>query len=75
MYPPDVSRTQACRRFCLSSLLNGLKNLRGKGVFFEPSFRKKQLGSDADKFETVHVSAVSVDKCEPGVRHIGVPDN
>lgn len=42
---------------------------------FEPSFRWKQLGSDADKFETVHVSAVSVDKCESGVRHIGVPDN
>uniref|UniRef100_A0A667ZEL9 Cyclic AMP-dependent transcription factor ATF-2 n=2 Tax=Myripristis murdjan TaxID=586833 RepID=A0A667ZEL9_9TELE len=40
---------------------------------FEPSFHWKQLGSDADKFETVHVTAVSVDKCEPGVRHIGVP--
>lgn len=34
---------------------------------FEPSFRWKQLGSDADKFETVHVSAVSVDKCGTSV--------
>lgn len=42
---------------------------------FEPSCCWKQLGSDADKFETVHVSAVSVDKCESGVRHTGVPDN
>ena len=42
------------------------KNLPGKGVFFEPPFRRKQLGSAADKFETVHVSAVSVDKWEPG---------
>lgn len=24
LYPPDVSRTQACPRFCLSSLLDGL---------------------------------------------------
>ncbi|XP_040913350.1 cyclic AMP-dependent transcription factor ATF-2 isoform X1 [Toxotes jaculatrix] len=38
MYPPDVSCTQACLRFCLSSLLNGLKNLLGKGVFLNLHF-------------------------------------
>lgn len=38
MYPPDVSCAQACLRFCLSSLLNGLKNLPGKGVFLNLHF-------------------------------------
>lgn len=42
-----------------------LKSLRER-CLFEPSFCRKQLGSDADKFSTVHVTVVSVDKCDPG---------
>lgn len=38
MYPPDVSCAQACLRFCLGSLPNGLKNLPGKGVVLNLHF-------------------------------------
>lgn len=38
IYPPDVSCAQACLRFCLGSLPNGLKNLPGKGVVLNLHF-------------------------------------